>query len=192
MKTLYIVIHGGIFVLWSQFYFPCFIEEAKSAWRRSVHLLVAVTGEQEHWEQTQVCLWILLMPWPLVPGGQEAHTWCLSLKGVAEPPVCVFSYLSVWAQLLSFLQMAQSFREQTPWQGAPGGAYLQFCKRRPRPTQTGLSEWWLSLCMQMSVLTWLITQSRKTGITFIGARGGEMQVSCVCPAQLETYHYPGS
>ena len=43
------------------------------------------------------------------------------------------------------------------------------------------------------VLKWLITQSGKTGITFVGTGGGkDAGFLCVPGTVGETYHYPGS
>lgn len=88
MKTLYIVIHGGIFVLWSQFLFSLFYREAKSAWRRSVPCSWSSLESRNTGEQTQVCL-DAPTALALVPGGQRPIADVSVLRVVAGPCVCV-------------------------------------------------------------------------------------------------------
>lgn len=172
MKTLSIVIHGGIFVLWIDFIFPVLWKQNQLGDGQS--LARGITGEQEHWEQTQVCL-DAPNALALVPGGQR-HTPDVSVLRSGSRPVCVFSYLSVWAQLTlvpsdgTVIQGGRHLGKVLPCLELT----LKFCKGdQDQHRQDCLNDDCLCACEMACWHDWC---SRKTRHYIHWGKGGEMQV----------------
>ena len=158
------------------FYFPCFIEKQNQLGE------IQPLARGRPWRADPGLSWCSCCP-ALVPGDQR-HTPDVSvLRVVAGPCVCLV-YLSVWSQLLSFIQKAQLFRgADTLARFSLLGAYLQFCKEETN-INTDRPVWrWLSLCMYACWNGWSHRVERQA-LHSLGQGVEKMQVSCVCPAQL--------